>query len=510
MSLAAKPPRRASTERKYGRRLLSAFALLTVAAAILLGLELAPESGATGSSSLPAIKHVFVIVLENEDEATTFGASSPAPYLATTLVADGAFVPNYYGIGHNSLDNYIAMISGQAPDQATQTDCGTFSNFVATSASLDANGQASGNGCVYPSSSPAVPTLPGQLDGAGLTWKAYMDSMGSDPSRESATCGHPAIGAADNTQTETATDQYATRHDPFMYFHSIIDNASYCDSHVVNMSVLASDLNSVSTTPNFSFITPGLCNDGHNTNCANGDPGGLAQINTFLPGLINEIQASAAYRDNGLIVVTFDEADAGDDHSSCCGEPAGPNAADPGDPSDTNAGATGGGKVGAVLLSPFIKPGTVTQTAYNHYSLLLSIEDLFGLAPLGFAAQSGLAAFGSDVFTNAVSTTTTTTTSTSTTSTGPAHQGCVPRHTGPPIGSLTVARSGAGHTLTFVALRSGTLRFQIRPAGGPARARESATLRACARFKLKLPPGSGHVQLTATAGHTRESETRAY
>jgi hypothetical protein len=483
-------------------------ALIAVAAAVVLGLELVPSSGASGSS-LPAVRHVFVIVLENEDESTTFGPSSPAPYLAQTLVSQGAFIPNYYGIGHDSLDNYIAMISGQAPDSATQNDCGTFSDFVATSPTLDANGQATGSGCVYPSSSPAVPTLPGQLDAAGLTWKGYMDSMGSDPSRESATCGHPAIGTADDTQSETATDQYATRHDPFMYFHSIIDNTAYCDSHVVNLSVLASDLGAVATTPNLSFITPGLCNDGHNTNCANGDPGGLAQVNSFLPGLISEIEASAAYKADGLIVVTFDEADAGGDDSSCCGEQPGPNAPDPGDPTDSSAAATGGGKVGAVLLSPFIKPGTVTQTAYNHYSLLRTIEDLFGLAHLGYAAQPGLPSFGSDVFTGATSSTTTTTTTTTTTSTG-GSPGCVAKHSGGVLGTVSVVRTRGAHALTFVARRGGQLSFQIRPAHGAAHRRRHETVSACERVKIALPAGAGVIALTASAGHARQSETRSY
>jgi hypothetical protein len=481
--------------------MLRLLALLAVVAAVLFGFELAADSGASGSS-LPPVKHVFVIVLENEDEATAFGPSSPAPYLAKTLVSQGALIPNYYGIGHNSLDNYIAMISGQAPAVATQNDCGTFSNFVASSPTRAANGQAVGSGCVYPSASPAVPTLPGQLDAAGLTWKGYMDSMGSDPARESATCGHPAIGAADNTQIQTATDQYATRHDPFMYFHSIIDNAAYCDSHVVNLSALASDLGSVATTPNFSYVVPGLCNDGHDTNCANGDPGGLTQINTFLPGLISEITASAAYKANGLIVVTFDESDAGDDQSSCCGEQAGPNAADPGDPSDANAGATGGGKIGAVLLSPFIKPGTVTQTAYNHYSLLRTVEDIFGLAHLGFAAQAGLASFGSDVFTNNVTTTTTTTT----TGTG----GCVAHSSGPILGPVSVTKTLGHRELTFVPRRSGQLGFQIKPSRGAAQKPKHTTLRVCRRFTLNLPDGSGHIRLSATAGHTRQSETKAY
>ncbi|MEO7104275.1 MAG: hypothetical protein ABI311_12825, partial [Gemmatimonadaceae bacterium] len=63
----------------------------------------------------PPIRHVFIIVLENESFETTFGAGSPAPYLADTLTKAGAFLRQYYGTGHSSLDNYISMISGIAP-----------------------------------------------------------------------------------------------------------------------------------------------------------------------------------------------------------------------------------------------------------------------------------------------------------------------------------------------------------------------------------------------------------
>ena len=73
---------------------------------------------------------MFVIVLENESASTTFGPSSPAPYLSQTLRAQGAYLPNYYGVGHQSNDNYIAMISGQAPGADSQADCQQFSDFV--------------------------------------------------------------------------------------------------------------------------------------------------------------------------------------------------------------------------------------------------------------------------------------------------------------------------------------------------------------------------------------------
>jgi hypothetical protein len=88
----------------------------------------------------PPIRHVFVLVLENESFEQTFGATSPAPYLAHTLPAQGALLRNYYGIGHMSLDNYIALISGQAPNRATQLDCSTFAEFQLVRPQLDEHG----------------------------------------------------------------------------------------------------------------------------------------------------------------------------------------------------------------------------------------------------------------------------------------------------------------------------------------------------------------------------------
>ncbi len=353
-----------------------------VACAVLLG------AASSASAALPPIKHVFVLIDENESASTTFGAGSPAPYLSQTLVSEGAFLPNYYGVGHNSLDNYIAMVSGQAPNPTTSADCGTFSDF--TSPSLDMNGQETGEGCVYPAN---VPSLMSQFDAAGLTWRAYEDSMGSDPSREAATCGHPAVGSPDNTQTETAADQYATRHDPFVYFHYVIDNAPECNANVVNLNQLPTDLASAATTPNFVFITPGLCDDGHDATCANGGPGGLGQADTFLRQWVPTITSSPAFKQNGLLIITFDEA-AGSDTSDCCGEMPGPFEQMNGIPPGTGPG---GGVVGAVLLSPFIAPGTHSTTPYNHFSMLGSVEDIFGLPRLADAV--GTTAFGADVFT---------------------------------------------------------------------------------------------------------------
>jgi phosphatidylinositol-3-phosphatase len=368
---------------------------------------------------VPKPGHVFIIVLENEGYHITFGPKSPANYLKH-LARQGALLPNYYGIGHFSLDNYIAMISGQAPNPATQADCQKYTEFTQTSVTPD--GQAVGSGCVYPA---AVQTVANQLTARGLTWKAYMEDMGNMPLRESPTCGHPAIGAADDTQIAVRGDQYASRHNPFVYFHAIIDTPA-CYTNVVNLSVLQTDLQSLVTTPAFAFITPNLCDDGHDPTgedhtCVNGDPGGLVSADKFLAGIVPQILASAAFKQDGLLIITFDEADIDvsfdkatgalklgiGDASACCAEPRGPNI-----PLGTTVfnkigdtgpgvGGPGGGRIGSVLVSRFIRPGTVSYRHYNHYALLRSLEDAFGLNHLGYAEQKGLNAFGSDVFTRA-------------------------------------------------------------------------------------------------------------
>lgn len=353
----------------------SACALFAVAAADCSGQREAP----------PPIRHVFVIVLENKGFETTFGQQTPSPYLADTLTKAGAFLRQYYGIGHSSLDNYIAMISGIAPTRETQSDCGVYADFQQRGTAPD--GQPIGSGCVYPA---AVQTIANQLEARRLTWAAYMEDMGLDPAREPATCSHPAIGAPDLTEGATPNDQYATKHNPFVYFHSIIDSPS-CQSNVVPLTRLETDLTSADHTASFSFISPNLCHDGHDTPCVNGEPGGLVSADAFLRHWVPLITNSPAYRDGGLLIITFDES-MGSDTRVCCGEQPGPNV--------VNAGVRGpgGGLTGAVLLSPFIQPGTVSDVPYNHYSLLRSIEDIFALRYLGYAGQAGLKSFGADIF----------------------------------------------------------------------------------------------------------------
>ncbi len=354
----------------------------------------------TVKSKLPLIRHVFVIMMENDDYSATFGDPSADPYLAKTLPGEGALLENYYGVGHFSNDNYIGFISGQPPNSDNQADCiGGFDDFPPGDGQ-GAHGIQQGAGCVYPS---AVTTLADQLTGEGLTWKGYMEDMGNDPTRESANCGHPAVGDSDPSFSAEASDGYATRHNPFVYFHSIIDNTTECNQDVVPLgdtngnlppsalpgtTGLVTDLESVATTPNFSFITPNLCDDGHDYPCTNttgaGQGGGssVGDLNQWLETWVPIITSSPAFKENGLLEITFDEAeDPTLDTTACCGESTGPAA----DNGHNGIDGPGGGKVGAVLISPFIKPGTLVKKSYNHYSSLASIEDLFGLPHLGEA-----------------------------------------------------------------------------------------------------------------------------
>ena len=350
-----------------------------------------------GYQRLSAVRHVWVIELENQGYQQTFGAPSADPYLARTLPRMGALLENYYGIGHASADNYIAEVSGQGPSLGTQADCPVWTPFAGDATAAPYH-QALGEGCVYPAH---VQTVGNQLSGAGRGWAVYLQDMGNDPARDKTVstargpaCGHPATGAVDHTQKAAKGDQYAARHDGFAFFTSVTGNPAFCAAHRLSFQPLPGDLARASATPAFSFVVPDLCNDGHDAPCVSGAPGGLAQADQFLAQWVPKIMAAPAYRDGGLIVVTFDEAS---DAGACCGETAGFSSDHPNVPLPGRTGP-GGGRVGAVLLSPLIKPGTISAVPYNHYSLLRTVEDIFRLPHLGDAAMPQVRSFGPEVF----------------------------------------------------------------------------------------------------------------
>ncbi len=336
--------------------------------------------------ALPEIKHVFMIVLDGHGYDEAFGEESPAPYLAKTLADEGKLLSNYYAVAQGGVANEIALLSGQGPTPQTTLNCPEYTAIAPGTVSSE--GQVEGDGCVYPAE---TETLPGQLVAANLTWKAYVEDATS-----------PEL-------TEQPVACYLTSRNPIAYFAALTESPE-CGESDVGLDQLAPDLEKAGDTPALSYIVPNACHDGNDTPCASEQPAGLVAAEGFLKTVVPEITASPAYREEGgLIAITFDQApQAGPepDISSCCATPEYPNLPAPPVPTSPEPPATGpvkptggGGQVGMLLISPYLAPGTVEKDAYyNHFSFLRSVEELFGLEPLGYAAEPALAGFEPSLF----------------------------------------------------------------------------------------------------------------
>jgi hypothetical protein len=387
--------------------------------------------GGPTTQALPPITHVFLIVLSDQGFHAAFGPNSQATYLSKTLTGQGELVDNYYAVAGGELANEIALISGQGPTPQTAANCPLYTDI--TPGNLGAQGQVLGSGCVYPRQ---ALTLADQLTADGRTWKAYVEGIPNGGPGQPTTCRHPALGSADAGQAPSPETAYVTWRNPFVYFHTVIDNAA-CASSVVGLDQLAPDLKTASKTPSLAYIVPNRCHDGSEGPCAPEQPAGLAAADAFLAKVVPEIESSPAYKTGGLIAITFDQAPQegpNADSSGCCitsqypnlpatappttttpptGAP--PTSATPATTTPTSASTTstttttpttttstspiGGGKVGLLLISKYVKPGSLDVTGeYNHFALLRSIENLFGLHPLGYAGARGLLAFDSSVF----------------------------------------------------------------------------------------------------------------
>lgn len=358
------------------------------------------EFGLEEEERLPDVKHVFVIALGENGFEEAFGETSQAPYLSTELPEQGELLSNYYAVAPGGLANQVALISGQGPTPETAADCPNYTDLVP--GTVSAEGQAEGDGCVYPA---AVETLPDQLVAAELGWKSYVEDIGSAPDQP-LSCRHPALGAPDPKREAAPGDAYVTWRNPFAYFHSILDEPE-CEERNVGLDALAADLKAAKLTPALSYLVPDLCHDGGAGACEpEATAAGVAEADEFLREVVPMITASPAYEEGGLIAITStmapQEGEAADD-DACCVYPAYPNLPPPAAAVEEEATGPvresgGGGRVGMLLLSQFVEAGSVSDAYYNHFSLLATIEELFGLEPLGYAADPALTAFGSSVF----------------------------------------------------------------------------------------------------------------
>jgi hypothetical protein len=297
------------------------------------------------------IKHVFVIALSAPSYAAAFGTKSVATYLTRTLVKHGTLLSGYQTLpGSSELADELAMVSGQAPTPDTRSGCPTYAEFP-SKAKTASNGDTSGNGCIYPDT---TLTLGDQVTSSGSFWGAYIEDMGSQ------TCVHANSGAADDTALTGAGPEYDTRHNPFIYFHSLLDLGD-CPTDDHALTKLPGALSSASKTPQFAFIAPDVCADAATTTCPGGVLDGLAAENAFLKIWVPQIRSSAAYRKNGALLIVF-----------------------------TAPGGSGpaGGKAirtGALVLSPYASAGKTVSASYDPYSVLATIDQLLGFTPLAHA-----------------------------------------------------------------------------------------------------------------------------
>jgi hypothetical protein len=297
---------------------------------------------APSAESLPEagrIKHVFVISLASSGYDAAFGAAPQMPYLAGTLRPEGELLSGYSLLDDAALPNQIAAISGQPPNAQTEANCPKFEE------------------CLFPVE---TATLADQLTAGRFKWRGYMEGM-VDQTGKPDTCVQPDPAGTD----EPPLGGYAARNNPFVYFHSLLDLGD-CALNDVSLDQLDADLGKLGSTPNYALISPNLCNAGASGQCPEGAPGGAAGADAFLSQWVPKILASPAYEKDGLLVVTFGELN-------------------PPDPASATPPSTGPTKAGALLLSRFVSPGATDSAPYDPYSLLRTIEDLFGLDHLGLA-----------------------------------------------------------------------------------------------------------------------------
>jgi len=325
----------------FVRTAVAAFAAIGITAALV------PAAGAHDSQrshGRAGLKNVFVIVLENykaEDVTPT-----SAPYL-TKLAKQGVTLDQMYGVDHASLTNYIAMTSGNTPNAKTMADCFQYD-------------------CIF--EPPTDRNLGDQLEARHRDWKAYMESMPGP-------CAHPTSAGP----IDPYLVGYATRHNPFVYYRDVVGPdiskvSARCAAHDVPYPQLAEDL-AAKRAANYSLIVPDTCNDGHDR----GEDCSLPTADKWMAANVPTILKSHDFRHHGALIITFDESE-GSDRRGCCGN-------------------SSGGKIATVVVSPFVtRPGSHSSTPYNHYSVLRTVEDVFGLPCLGHACDRSITPFGRDVW----------------------------------------------------------------------------------------------------------------
>lgn len=287
-------------------------------------------------------------MMENHGLNEIVGNTADAPYL-NQLAGSYGIATHYFGVTHPSLPNYLAAISGSF--QGIWDDCPAGAGV--TCGPQDFASQLTSREAAAAGSTTHLfsgRTLVDQLEAHGLTWKAYMQSL-------------PAAGFSGGY-----AGLYGEKHDPFMYFAAIRNNPERLQ-RVVPFTQFSADLQS-STMPNFAWISPDLCNDMHGASTCSDYHALIAQGDAFIRATVGTIMSSPAWKAGAAIVIAWDESDAS--NAGCCRSPSG-----------VNGVTLGGGNVPLLVITSRGPHHLVLGgQSYNHYSLLASIEQVWGLGCL--------------------------------------------------------------------------------------------------------------------------------
>lgn len=277
------------------------------------------------ATSPSTTRTIFLILMENHDWSDIKHSPS-APYINNTLLPMASYTEQYYnppGI-HPSEPNYLWLEAG--------------TNFgILNDAPPSVNHQ---------NTSLHLVTL---LDGAGISWKSYQE------------------GISGTVCPLTNDGLYAPKHNPMVYFDDVTNtndpNSASCIAHVRPFTELATDLHK-QTVARYNFITPDLCNDMHDTCAPLRDP--VKQGDTWLVNNLPQILSSQAYKNGGIVFITWDEG------------------------GSVNIRETSDGPIGMIVLSPIAKGAGYSNTIhYTHSSTLRTLQEIFGVTPLlGDAAHA--------------------------------------------------------------------------------------------------------------------------
>ena len=350
---------------------VAAFALTSTAAVASVGDG---QSGNNWShSNSGTLDHIFVIMLENHSQSSVIGDVN-APFI-TGLANTYSTADNYYGVTHPSMPNYLAAIAGDNFGIQDDND----QNVVNLNRT----------------------NLVDQLEARHVSWSAYLETL---PTNKLDRFG-PVLPSG------ATTSLYAKKHNPFVLFDDVKNNPARM-ANIKDYSQLASDLDS-RHAPQFVWISPNQCNDMHGgvydtvaghpeTPCPYGsakddanDASLKQKADGFVHTAVDTIMNSKAWTMRSAIVIVTDENDytgnaetgGWESADGCCDSPY-VSAGDTRVSVNWPGGTYGGGLIPAIVVSASGPRHFVDHTAYNHYSLLTTIEDNWNLGHIGHAGDT--------------------------------------------------------------------------------------------------------------------------